>query len=115
MSSLRVTAWKWLRNGDEAFSAMFESIDAARHSIRLEIYIYSDDDMVRRFRDALLRDHQRGVRVKTLVDGIGSYNLPESFWASLREAGGESRVFDRVALKRFGIRNHRKLMVCDDQ
>ncbi|MEK7780703.1 MAG: phosphatidylserine/phosphatidylglycerophosphate/cardiolipin synthase family protein [Verrucomicrobiota bacterium] len=115
MSSPRVTNWKWLRNGDEAFPAMLAAIDAARQSIRLETYIYSDDELGRRFREALLRAQQRGVTVKTLVDGIGSHSLPDDFWTTLQEAGGECRVFNPIALKRFGIRNHRKLLVCDDQ
>jgi cardiolipin synthase len=114
MSSPRVTNWKWLRNGDVAFPAMLAAIDAARQSLRLEVYIFSDDDLGRRFRDALLRAQLRGVMVKVLVDGIGSHNLRDDFWSTLRAAGGEARVFNPIALKRFGIRNHRKLLVCDD-
>lgn len=114
MSSLRVTTWKWLRNGDEAFPAMLAAITAARQSVRLETYIFSDDELGRRFREALLRAQQRGVRVKTLVDGIGSHSLPDDFWTPLREAGGECRIFNPIALKRFGIRNHRKLLICDE-
>jgi cardiolipin synthase len=115
MSSPRVTNWKWLRNGDDTFPAMLAAIAAARQSIRLETYIYSDDELGRRFRTALLEAQQRGVAVKTLVDGIGSHSLADNFWAGLRAAGGECRVFNPIALKRFGIRNHRKLLVCDDQ
>ena len=48
------------------------------------------------------------------MDGIGSHSLPDDFWTPLREAGGECRIFNPIALKRFGIRNHRKLLVCDE-
>ncbi len=115
MSSARVTTWKWLRTGDEVFPAMLAAIDAARETVRLEIYIYSNDTLGQKFRTALIRARQRGVLVKVLVDGIGSYNLPNDFWTPLRDAGGEARVFNPVALKRFGIRNHRKLLVCDER
>ena len=114
MASPRVTSWKWLRNGDEAFPALLAAIETARQSIRLETYIFSDDKLGRRFLAALVRAQQRGVKVQTLVDGIGSHSLPETFWTPLQTAGGESRVFNPIALRRFGIRNHRKLLVCDD-
>jgi len=113
MSSAQVTKWKWLLCGDEAFPAMLAAIDAARESIRLEVYIFADDELGRRFRDALLRARQRGVSVRVLVDGVGSNDLPDDFWTSLKVDGGEARVFNPIALKRFGIRNHRKLLVCD--
>ncbi len=115
MSSSQVTTWKWLLCGDEAFPAMLAAIDAASRFISLEVYIFSDDELGRRFRDALLRASQRGVTVRVLVDGVGSNNLPDDFWFSLKNAGGEARVFNPITLKRFGIRNHRKLLVCDER
>jgi cardiolipin synthase len=94
---------------------MLAAIEAARETIRLEIYIYFNDALGQKFRAALIRARQRGLLVRVLVDGIGSYSLPNDFWTSLRDAGGEARVFNPVALKRFGIRNHRKLLVCDER
>jgi cardiolipin synthase len=41
--------------------------------------------------------------------------LPGDLWDSLRSAGGEVRQFNPMALKRFWIRNHRKLLVCDER
>lgn len=113
MSSGPVTAWKWLRNGDEAFPVMLAAIDGALATIRLETYIYADDELGRRFRDALVRAAQRGVRVQVLVDAIGSLTLSNEFWLPLRAAGGEARVFNPLALRRAAIRNHRKLLTCD--
>jgi cardiolipin synthase len=52
--------------------------------------------------------------VRVLVDAVGSLTLPNSFWDPLRKAGGVVRIFNPVALRRFWIRNHRKLLVCDD-
>ena len=108
------TAWTWLRNGDEAFAAMLAAIDAARESICLEIYTYTAGPLGLRFREGLVRARQRGVRVRVLVDAFGSLSLPDGFWSPLRAAGGEARFFNPVALNRFEIRNHRKLLVCDE-
>lgn len=94
---------------------MLAAIAAARESIRLEIYIFADDEIGQKFRAALVQARYRGVKVKVLVDGIGSYNLPKDFFAKLTEANGAFRIFNPIALKRFGIRNHRKLLVCDEQ
>ena len=92
---------------------MLAAIEAAQETVRLETYIFSDDDLGRRFRDALIRAAKRGVRVRVLVDGIGSNNLPDDFWIELKSANGQVRVFNPVSLHRFGIRDHRKLLVCD--
>jgi cardiolipin synthase len=50
-----------------------------------------------------------------LIDAFGSLMLSEKFWNSLKEAGGEVRWFNRLSLDRYNIRNHRKLIVADDQ
>jgi cardiolipin synthase len=41
--------------------------------------------------------------------------LPSAFWNPLRQVGGEVRQFNPQILNRFGIRNHRKLLVCDER
>lgn len=113
MSSGQINAWKWLRNGDEAFPAMLAAIAGARSSVCLETYCFADDSLGRRFREALAHAARRGARVRVLVDAIGSIGLSDGFWSSLRAAGGEARVFNPLALQRAAIRNHRKLLVCD--
>ena len=106
--------WQWLRTGDEIFPAMLAAIDTARESVCLEIYIFAAGALGLRFRDALTRAAGRGVRVRVLVDAGGSLGLPDDFWSPLRAAGGAAKFFNPLALRRFGIRNHRKLLVCDD-
>ena len=107
--------WKWLRNGEEIFPALLAGIAGARRSVCLEMYIYAADEPGLGVRAALIRAVQRGVRVRVLVDGLGSYELPDEFWSPLREAGGEVRVFNPISLRRLGIRDHRKLLVCDER
>ena len=115
MASPSKLSWKWLRNGDEVFSAILEAVESARKSISLESYIYSPSPIGERVRDALVTAATRGVRVRVLVDAIGSLNLPNDFWSPLRAAGGEARFFNPLALRRFEIRDHRKLLVCDSE
>ena len=105
--------WSWFRTGDEMFPAMLAAIDGARESVCLETYIFSASELGQRFREALTGAARRGVRVRVLVDAFGSLVLPGEFWSPLRAAGGEARSFNPLALNRFGIRNHRKLLACD--
>jgi cardiolipin synthase A/B len=106
---------QWLCVGRETFPAMLAAIDAAAHSVCLETYIYAAGGVGERFREAMVRARQRGVTVRVLVDALGSMSLPWSFWKPLLEAGGEVRQFNPLSLNQLGIRNHRKLLVCDDQ
>ncbi len=103
----------WMRTGAEAFSSMLSAMDLAERTIGLETYIYTSGDMGKRFLETLVRASRRGVRVKVLVDALGSMTLPASFWQPLIDVGGLVRFFNPLSLHRLGIRDHRKLLVCD--
>jgi cardiolipin synthase len=107
--------WTWYAEGDAFFAAVRADIAAARRSVRLETYIYEAEGIGRRIRDDLVAAARRGVHVRVLVDGFGSRALPASFWVPLRETGGDVRVFSPLWLNRLGIRDHRKLLVCDEE
>ncbi len=109
------TAFRWLRNGDEAFAAMLAAIEAAKHSVRLETYIFSAGEPGNHFLEALVRAQQRGVPVYVVVDSWGSQDLADSYWEPLRKAGGEFRWFNEQTHRGFMFRDHRKLLVCDEQ
>jgi len=114
MAAPKSFPWQWLRAGREIFPAMLEAISAAQNSIRLETYIYSDGKLGRQFLEVLLAAARRGVRVQILVDALGSWLLPDDYFTPLVAAGAEVRRFNPLHLWRFGVRNHRKLLVCDD-
>jgi cardiolipin synthase A/B len=109
------TEFYWPRSVDESFELMLQAIHQAQVSICLEMYIYSASPIGEQFREALVRASERGLHVRVLIDAWGSMTLPDRFWDALREAGGELRWFNPIQLRRFGIRNHRKLLVCDRQ
>jgi cardiolipin synthase len=109
------THWHWLRTGDEAFAAMLAAIADSRQSVRFETYIFSAGHPGDQFRAALLEARQRGVRVQVLLDAFGSLELPDSYWEPLRQQGGEMRWFNPLSLDRFNVRDHRKLLVCDER
>ena len=114
MVAPKTSALRWLCTGQEIFPAMLAALAAAQKSIRLETYIYADGKLGRQFLAALLAAAQRGVRVRVLVDAMGSWLLPNNFFDPLVAVGGEVRRFNPLHLWRFGVRDHRKLLVCDE-
>ena len=113
MSGDSSNSFRWLRSGGEAFPAMLAAIDAARESVRLEMYIFSDSGLGRKFREALARAALRGVRVQVLNDAVGSFGLPGNFWEPLTKVGGEFRWFNPLKFGRMLYRDHRtKDRVC---
>jgi cardiolipin synthase len=98
---------------DEAYDEMQRCIDAATTSIRLETYILREQGPAQRFRDALLRARERGVRVRVLLDAFGSEEVREEFITPLRDAGVRVARFNPRRFLRRTFRNHRKLLVVD--
>jgi cardiolipin synthase len=110
-----MTSIRLLRNGSEAFPAMFDAIDRAQSCIAVEMYLYADDATGREFRDHLVAAARRGVEVRVLVDAVGSWGLPGSFWDDMTAAGSQARTFRPASRGMFLFRNHRKLLLVDDR
>jgi cardiolipin synthase len=111
-------AVKLLRNGAETFPAWLAAIEAARVRISLEMYIFSDDAIGRRFADALIGAAARGVEVRLIYDFVGCRDTPAEFFERMRARGVHVIVYHRYRFwrPRFWAllrRNHRKTLVCD--
>ncbi len=94
---------------------MLEAISRAQTRIELETYIFGNDPVGRQFLQALARAAGSGVQVRVLIDAYGSLGLSASFFSPLTQAGGQVRFFNPLRFSRFGVRDHRKLLVCDEQ
>lgn len=108
------TGFRLLTTVDNAIEVSLSLIDAARETLRIEFYIFRDSDLGVRFLEALIRACQRGVRVRVMIDSLGSVSLQEKFFDPLKEAGGDFRWFNPLKLRRLGFRNHRKCIVADE-
>lgn len=109
------SAFRLLRTGEEGLRLMLDAIQSAKQSLRLETYIYDTSQVGERFREALVQACRRGVQVRLMIDAFGSMNLSTSFWDPLKEAGGLFAWFNPITLKRWSYRDHRKMLICDDQ
>ncbi|WP_242343363.1 phospholipase D-like domain-containing protein [Anaeromyxobacter terrae] len=105
-------AW---RDDAEVFDALEEAIRAARRSVHFDVYIWKPGGAGDRLADLVCRRAREGVRMRILVDPMGSTGFDEQLCPRLREAGCEVRYFRPLKRRPFTFtgRNHRKLVVID--
>lgn len=107
-----------LVNGARTYDALLAAFAQARHHIHLEYYIFEPDQTGTRIRDGLAAQARRGVKVRLLLDRLGSKRIGETFLQPLRDAGAEIAFFHPYFLKRIwqpriNLRTHRKIVVID--
>lgn len=105
-----------LTNGQAFYPAQLRAIEAARRGIHLEAYVFHRSAIADRFLAALQACARAGVKVRLVIDAVGSLATPDSYFAGLRRAGGEVAWYQPVrwhTLKRFNHRTHRELLVLD--
>ena len=93
------SAVKLLDDGDQCMQALEAAILASKHHVHQEYYIWEPDHIGTHFRDLLAGAALRGVEVRVLYDDLGSPNMSNSFWAPVREAGGEVLEFNSVRFR----------------
>ena len=110
-----------LQDGEATYAAMFKAINAAKDHINLETYIIEDDDVGKKFADALIQKQQQGVQVALIFDSVGSLQTPKEYFQCLRDAGIKVLEFNPVnpldTKKSWLVnqRDHRKLLIVDGQ
>ena len=113
------TGVRLLQDGSATYAALLEDIRAARDHIHLEYYIYSPDRTGAMVRDALVERARAGVKVRLLLDALGSSKAKRSFFQPLLDAGGELAWFHPARFGRIwtrtwvNMRTHRKIVVID--
>ncbi|ASJ73645.1 putative cardiolipin synthase YwiE [Granulosicoccus antarcticus IMCC3135] len=116
---MAVEGTRLFTEGDDLYVAMLTSIRSARNSVRMESYIFSDDEIGWQFTQALAERAAAGLDVRLHLDAAGalggSSQVMERY---LRERGGFLKWFNRWNWRhplRYNRRNHRKLLIVDDQ
>ena len=106
-------------NGEDKIISLKKDLEKAKHSINLLYYIFADDQVGKEIMEILVRKAKEGVKVKLLVDSIGSMRTKRSFLKQLSKAGGEIAEFfpPLFGLRLFNFkanyRNHKKIVVID--
>jgi len=105
-----------LNNGDAFYPAMLEAVNGAEESITIEAYIYWAGDVGRRFAEALAAKAASGVRVKILLDAVGSTSIGEEILETLERGRCQLAWYNPIryySLGRFNHRTHRKSLIVD--
>ena len=107
-----------LQSGDIAYAAMLEAIAQAKRSILLETYIFDNDEIGKKFADALGKAVIRGVEVRVLVDAVGARYSTPSIVGLLRSKTVRAEVFNGqlimgLRLPYANLRTHRKILIID--
>lgn len=108
-----------LVNGSPKFDSVIEDIGAAKHHVHLEYFIYAGDRTGTLIRDALVAALGRGVKIRLLMDGAGSFQMKDEFLQPLKDGGAEVSVFHPVLRgvpnlrPLLNFRSHRKIAVID--
>jgi cardiolipin synthase len=104
----------------DAITAMTREVAAATETIEVEFYIAAWDDVTAPFFEALEAAVVRGVKVRLLIDHMGSRSIPgyAEFEKRLDAAGIDWRPMLPIRIlkgqfQRPDLRNHRKLLVVD--
>jgi cardiolipin synthase len=107
----------FLSGGNEAYDAVMSLIGKANDHIHAQFFILDADVIGKRFIQALAARAREGVRVRLLLDAVGSWRALRRVVRPLRAAGGEVAAFlPAIPLQRRGsahLRNHRKLLIAD--
>jgi cardiolipin synthase len=113
------TSVRLLQDGGATYESLLDDIAKARDHIHLEYYIYEPDRTGALVRDALAERARAGIKVRLLLDAVGSSKASRRFFQPLLDAGGELVWFHPAQFGRIwtrtwvNMRTHRKIVVID--
>ncbi|WP_373356425.1 phospholipase D-like domain-containing protein [Pseudoroseicyclus sp. CXY001] len=103
---------------EEAREALHSLIREARESLDILLYIVDRDAEGRAFLSLLAERAREGVRIRLVLDRLGTLRPPARELRAFRAAGGELRWFSPFLHPpdngHLNLRNHRKLAIADD-
>ena len=111
---------KLLIDGGQKYPALLDAIANAKQHIHVEYYIFLGDQIGLQILKALEEKAREGVKVRLLIDAVGSAKLRRSMLNALIDAGGEVAWFHPTRVLKFwhrswmNLRTHRKIVVIDD-
>lgn len=122
---------------DKYLQDIFEHIDAAEHSIIIETYIFDYDEVGKQLIKHLVRAQARGVKVRVLMDGVGSSSDGDRTAQALEQQGIPVKIYRPLPwqtyhykralthgnlinkllyfIRRINQRNHRKQLIIDNR
>ncbi|PYX04196.1 MAG: cardiolipin synthase B [Acidobacteria bacterium] len=103
-------------NGENFYEAELASLRQAQRSINIEAYIFHRGQVTRRLLEVLAERARAGVKVRLVVDALGSFSTSKRYFKSLTEAGGRIEWYHPLRWNnwfRSNNRTHREMIVVD--
>lgn len=107
-------------DGSEKFKYLKEEIKKAKSHIHLEYYIVKSDAIGQEIMDLLIQKAGEGVKIKFIIDRVGSVKMKRKSINELKQAGIELIQYSyflapilRLINTQINYRNHRKIVVID--
>jgi len=110
---------KYYTEGDTLYADIRQAICSAKHSVCIESYIFANDEIGNEIIEQLYKKVEENITVKLIIDSVGSNRFKNfKFFRKLSKKGISLKWFNpwswRDPLK-FNRRNHRKLILIDDE
>lgn len=110
------------RDGSEKFDTFKKELLKAKHHIHLEYYIVKSDTIGNEIKDILLKKAGEGVKIRFIMDRVGSIKLDRNYIRELKEAGVDvvqysyflAPLLSRINTQ-INYRNHRKIAIIDGE
>lgn len=113
---------KIYKDGTEKFKDLKKELLKAKHHIHLEYYIVNSDEIGEELKDILIKKSLEGVKVRFIIDKVGSSSLKRSYIKDLKKAGVSVVMYSyflapllKIINTQINYRNHRKIVVIDGQ
>lgn len=103
------------------FTNLARDLNAAKISIDIEMYIWGTDDLASEIFECLVNAVKRGVKVRVIVDGVGSLLWIRGHMKKEYLRGVQVQIFNPMRfpssasiVARLNRRNHRKIVLIDN-
>lgn len=111
---------KIFKDGQEKFYCLKKELLKAKHHIHLEYYIVKSDKIGIEIKDILVKKALEGIKVRFIMDRVGSIKVKGSYIKELKAAGVQVVQYSyflapllRLINTQINYRNHRKIVVID--
>ncbi len=113
-------SYKLFHSSAACMDGILEMLERAERTIDIETFYFLPDAIGRKVLDILLQKARSGVKVRVLVDAMGSWSLSQSLYLdAFQHVGGHLRFFNsfvpfsKSKKTLWFLRNHRRTVVVD--
>jgi cardiolipin synthase len=106
-----------ITEGSRMFDALLADMEAAKHHIHIEFFIFKNDQTGKVVKDMLMKKAAQGVEVRFIYDNVANWAVPGHFYSEMKQSGVQITSMLKLHFLKFAdrlnYRNHRKVVVID--